>query len=76
MRITTWLGFAAGILTTVSFVPQVLHAWRSKRCDDPGRAHYCGECGDAGAAADDHDFESALPNALTFSTSRGVSFGF
>jgi len=34
MRITTWLGFAAGILTTVSFVPQVLHAWRSKRCDD------------------------------------------
>jgi MtN3 and saliva related transmembrane protein len=34
MRITTLLGFAAGILTTVSFVPQVLHAWRSKRCDD------------------------------------------
>ena len=31
---TEWLGFAAGIFTTVSFVPQVLHAWRSKRCDD------------------------------------------
>jgi MtN3 and saliva related transmembrane protein len=34
MRMTTLLGFAAGILTTLSFVPQVLHAWRSKRCDD------------------------------------------
>jgi len=28
------LGFIAGILTTVSFVPQVHKAWRSKRCDD------------------------------------------
>jgi len=28
------LVFIAGILTTVSFVPQVIHAWRSKRCDD------------------------------------------
>ena len=34
MRLTTLLGFAAGTLTTISFVPQVLHAWRSKRCDD------------------------------------------
>jgi MtN3 and saliva related transmembrane protein len=34
MRLTTLLGFVAGILTTLSFVPQVLHAWRSKRCDD------------------------------------------
>jgi MtN3 and saliva related transmembrane protein len=34
MRLTSLLGFIAGILTTVSFVPQVLHAWRSKRCDD------------------------------------------
>jgi MtN3 and saliva related transmembrane protein len=34
MRLTTLLGFMAGILTTISFVPQVLHAWRSKRCDD------------------------------------------
>jgi len=34
MRLTTLLGFVAGTLTTISFVPQVLHAWRSKRCDD------------------------------------------
>jgi MtN3 and saliva related transmembrane protein len=34
MRLTSLLGFIAGILTTVSFVPQVIHAWRSKRCDD------------------------------------------
>ena len=34
MRLTSFLGFIAGALTTVSFIPQVLHAWRSKRCDD------------------------------------------
>jgi MtN3 and saliva related transmembrane protein len=34
MRFITLLGFAAGTLTTVSFVPQVHKAWRSKRCDD------------------------------------------
>ena len=34
MRLTSLLGFIAGILTTISFVPQVLHAWRSKSCDD------------------------------------------
>jgi MtN3 and saliva related transmembrane protein len=34
MRLTSLLGFMAGTLTTISFVPQVLHAWRSKRCDD------------------------------------------
>lgn len=34
MRLTSLLGFLAGILTTISFVPQVLHAWRSKSCDD------------------------------------------
>lgn len=34
MPLTTLLGFVAGTLTTISFVPQVLHAWRSKRCDD------------------------------------------
>jgi MtN3 and saliva related transmembrane protein len=34
MPLTTLLGFIAGTLTTLSFVPQVLHAWRSKRCDD------------------------------------------
>jgi MtN3 and saliva related transmembrane protein len=34
MRLTSLLGFTAGILTTISFVPQVLHAWQTKRCDD------------------------------------------
>jgi MtN3 and saliva related transmembrane protein len=34
MRLTTLLGSIAGMLTTISFVPQVLKAWRSKRCDD------------------------------------------
>ena len=28
------LGFIAGTLTTVSFVPQVHKAWRTRRCDD------------------------------------------
>jgi len=30
----TLLGFAAGTLTTFSFVPQVHKAWRSKHCED------------------------------------------
>jgi MtN3 and saliva related transmembrane protein len=30
----TLIGFAAGTLTTLSFVPQVLHTWKTKRCDD------------------------------------------
>jgi len=34
MRLTMLLGFVAGMLTTVSFVPQVLKAWRSKSCHD------------------------------------------
>ena len=34
MRMISLLGFIAGILTTVSFVPQVHKTWRSKRCDD------------------------------------------
>src|SRR5690349_2979697 len=34
MQTTTILGFIAGTLTTISFVPQVLKAWRTKRCDD------------------------------------------
>ena len=28
------LGFIAGILTTLSFVPQVHKAWRTRRCED------------------------------------------
>ncbi len=34
MNFTVLLGFAAGTLTTIAFVPQVHKAWRSKRCDD------------------------------------------
>jgi MtN3 and saliva related transmembrane protein len=34
MNSTAVLGFVAGTLTTVSFVPQVFKAWRSKRCHD------------------------------------------
>lgn len=34
MHAITFLGFVAGTLTTLSFVPQVYKAWRTKRCDD------------------------------------------
>ncbi|HZD92804.1 MAG TPA: SemiSWEET transporter [Candidatus Sulfotelmatobacter sp.] len=34
MKLVTLLGFFAGTLTTLSFVPQVLRAWRTKRCHD------------------------------------------
>jgi MtN3 and saliva related transmembrane protein len=34
MTAITALGFLAGALTTVSFAPQVLKTWRTKRCDD------------------------------------------
>src|SRR5215510_14318752 len=34
MSLTALLGFIAGTLTTLSFVPQVHKAWRSKRCHD------------------------------------------
>ncbi len=30
----TIVGFVAGTLTTLSFVPQVLHTARTRRCDD------------------------------------------
>jgi MtN3 and saliva related transmembrane protein len=30
----SFLGFIAGALTTISFVPQVYKAWRTRRCDD------------------------------------------
>lgn len=30
----TWLGLAAGVLTTVSFVPQLLKVWRTRSADD------------------------------------------
>ena len=34
MHLTALLGFMAGTLTTLSFIPQVHKAWRSKRCHD------------------------------------------
>jgi len=34
MHLTSLLGFIAGALTTISFVPQALRAWRSKSCND------------------------------------------
>lgn len=34
MHLINELGFVAGTLTTLSFLPQVHKAWRSKRCDD------------------------------------------
>jgi len=34
MSLVTLIGFAAGTLTTFSFVPQVVKSYRTKRCDD------------------------------------------
>ncbi|MBZ5532259.1 MAG: SemiSWEET transporter [Acidobacteriia bacterium] len=34
MRMITALGFFAGTLTTISFIPQVYKTWRTRRCDD------------------------------------------
>ena len=34
MSLVTLIGFAAGTLTTLSFVPQVVKSYRTKRCDD------------------------------------------
>lgn len=34
MQPITMLGFLAGTLTTLSFLPQVHKAWRTRRCDD------------------------------------------
>ncbi len=30
----TWVGYAAGTLTTLAFLPQVLHVWKRKSADD------------------------------------------
>jgi MtN3 and saliva related transmembrane protein len=32
--VVTWVGYAAGTLTTIAFLPQVLHMWKIKRSDD------------------------------------------
>ena len=29
-----WIGYAAGTLTTIAFLPQVLHVWQTKRAED------------------------------------------
>lgn len=29
-----WVGYAAGTLTTIAFLPQVLHVWKTKKADD------------------------------------------
>jgi MtN3 and saliva related transmembrane protein len=34
MHLINDLGFVAGTLTTLSFLPQVHKVWRTKRCDD------------------------------------------
>ena len=34
MSFTELCGFLAGSLTTLSFVPQVIKAWRTKSCND------------------------------------------
>lgn len=34
MQITPSLGFIAGTLTTLSFVPQVHKLWRTRQCED------------------------------------------
>jgi MtN3 and saliva related transmembrane protein len=34
MQFTPVIGFVAGTLTTLSFLPQVHKAWRTQRCDD------------------------------------------
>jgi MtN3 and saliva related transmembrane protein len=30
----TWVGYAAGTLTTLAFLPQVVHVWKTKSADD------------------------------------------
>ncbi len=34
MQFTPVIGFVAGTLTTLSFLPQVHKAWRTQRCND------------------------------------------
>lgn len=33
-KYVTIIGFAAGVLTTLSFLPQLIHTWRLRRADD------------------------------------------
>jgi MtN3 and saliva related transmembrane protein len=34
MAAYTWVGYAAGTLTTIAFFPQLVHVWQTKRADD------------------------------------------
>jgi MtN3 and saliva related transmembrane protein len=34
---TLWVGFAAGFLTTASFVPQLIKIWKTKSAEDVSR---------------------------------------
>ena len=34
MQVISIVGFAAGTLTTISFIPQVHKTWRTRSCDD------------------------------------------
>jgi MtN3 and saliva related transmembrane protein len=34
MAASAWIGYVAGTLTTIAFLPQVLHVWKTKRADD------------------------------------------
>ena len=40
MEMTSIVGFAAGFLTTVAFIPQVVKIWRSKSADDVSLATF------------------------------------
>jgi MtN3 and saliva related transmembrane protein len=32
--VVTWVGYAAGTLTTLAFLPQVRHVWKTKSAED------------------------------------------
>lgn len=34
MEITNWIGFVAGTLTTIAFLPQLQRTWATKSADD------------------------------------------
>ena len=34
MEIANWIGFVAGALTTIAFLPQLERTWRTKSADD------------------------------------------
>ena len=40
MEMTSLVGFAAGFLTTIAFIPQVVKIWRSKSADDVSLATF------------------------------------